>query len=56
VGYLGFSYLRLAILTFSRDDIVWFVFWDEATELLLMAALAYLLWVFHCNFLRTALA
>jgi hypothetical protein len=43
VGYLGFYYPRLAFLTFYRDDIVWFIFWKEATELLLMAALAYLL-------------
>jgi rhodanese-related sulfurtransferase len=52
VGNLGFSFLRLAFLTFYRDDIVWFVFWEEATELLLMAALAYLLWVFRGDLLR----
>jgi rhodanese-related sulfurtransferase len=52
VGFLGFSFLRLAFLTFYRDDIVWFVFWEEATELLLVGVLAYLQWIFRRDILR----
>lgn len=47
VGHLGFSYLRLIFLTPFYDDLVWFVFWEESTELLLMSALVYLVWVFR---------
>lgn len=49
VGYLGFSLLRLAILTFYRHDLVWFVFCEETTELMLMGGLAYLTWVFRSD-------
>jgi rhodanese-related sulfurtransferase len=47
VGHLGFSYLRMTLLTPFFNDLVWFVFWEESTELLLMGALAYLVWVFR---------
>lgn len=47
VGHLGFSYLRLAFLSFFGGDVVWFASWEEWTELLMMAALAYALWALH---------
>lgn len=37
VGHLAFAFLRLAFFTFYRDNLVWFVFWEEFTELLLVA-------------------
>ena len=49
VGFLTFSFLRLAFIAFYRDDIVWFVFWEEATELLLMGGITYLVWAFKDN-------
>ena len=36
LGYLGFAFMRLAFFTFYWDDLVWFVFWEELTELILV--------------------
>lgn len=36
-GHLGFSLMRLAFASFYRERLVWFVFWEELTELLLIA-------------------
>lgn len=41
LGHLGFSYLRLALAGFYGVHLAWFVFWEEATELLLIG----LVWV-----------
>lgn len=38
LGHLGFAFLRLACFAFYRDNLVWFVFWEECTELLLIVA------------------
>jgi len=46
-GHLGFSVMRLALLSFFRDDLVWFVAWEEWTELLMIGAIAYILWAFR---------
>lgn len=35
-GHLGFSLMRLAFASFYRERLVWFVFWEELTELLLV--------------------
>jgi hypothetical protein len=42
-GYLGFSFL----LPLYVDDTVWFDFWEEATELLLMVAVGSTLTLFR---------
>jgi rhodanese-related sulfurtransferase len=47
VGHLAFALMRLALLAFYRDDLVWFAFWEEATELILIAGIGYVLWVFR---------
>jgi len=39
VGQLGFSLMRLAFAAFYRERLVWFVFWEELTELLLILAI-----------------
>ena len=36
MGLLGFSFMRLAFAAFYRENLVWFVFWEELTELLLV--------------------
>lgn len=36
-GHLGFSLMRLAFAAFYRQGLVWFIFWEELTELLLIA-------------------
>jgi hypothetical protein len=46
-GHLGFAFLRLACFDFYRDQLVWFVFWEECTELLLVVAVLLSLWIFR---------
>jgi rhodanese-related sulfurtransferase len=50
-GHLGFAFFRLAFLSFFPGDLVRFVAWEELTELLMIAALAYALWVFRVELL-----
>jgi len=47
LGALAYSLLMLALYAMYRDNLVWFVFWEEATELLLIAAICTVLWVFR---------
>lgn len=36
MGLLGFSFMRLALAAFYQQGLVWFIFWEELTELLLI--------------------
>jgi hypothetical protein len=47
MGPLGFSFLRLMLFAPFSDELVWFTFWEEATEMIFIAAVAYVLWVFR---------
>jgi thiosulfate sulfurtransferase len=47
MGFLGFSFLRLMFFQFYRDNLVWFAFWEEATELILIAAIACVILIFR---------
>jgi len=47
MGPLAFSLFRTALLTAYRDNMVWFVFWEEATELLFVAVAGGILWIFR---------
>ncbi len=47
VGYLTFGLLRLVLLGLFSSNMVWFVFWEEATELLLILAILTVLVVFR---------
>lgn len=47
LGYLTFSVLRLILLSIYSSNMVWFVFWEEATELVLMAAILTVLLLFR---------
>lgn len=47
VGHLGFAFLRLAFFAFYRDNLVWFVFWEEFTELILVTGVLVIVWLFH---------
>jgi hypothetical protein len=38
-GYLGFSLMRLIFASFYREALVWFVFWEELTELILVVGI-----------------
>lgn len=46
LGPLGFSFFRVVLLGAYRDNMVWFVFWEEATELLFIVMAGSILWVF----------
>jgi hypothetical protein len=46
VGHLGFAFLRLACFGLYREQLAWFVFWEECTELLLVVAVLVSLWIF----------
>jgi hypothetical protein len=49
-GALLYSLLMLTLYAMYRDNMVWFVFWEEGTELLLIAAISAVLWVFRRGF------
>jgi len=46
-GFIGFSFFRLILLSFYKENMLWFVFWEEATELLLIIFIAVILWIFR---------
>jgi len=45
LGYLGFAFMRLAFFTFYWDNLVWFVFWEELTELVLVVGIIVVVWL-----------
>jgi len=47
LGFFGFSMFRLVLFQVYRDNLTWFVFWEEATELLFIVGLAVVLWIFR---------
>jgi rhodanese-related sulfurtransferase len=47
LGPIGFGFFRFALFGPFRDDLVWFAFWEEVTEMLFVAAAAWFLWVFR---------
>ena len=47
VGAVGLSFLRLAILQLYRDNLAWFTFWEEVTELIFVAGAGLVLWFFR---------
>jgi len=47
LGPLGFGMFRMLLGAAYDDNRVWFLFWEEATELLLMAGTCCLLWIFR---------
>ena len=50
-GFLGFSLFRLFLSSPYRDNIVWFTFWEEVTELIYVCGAAYVLWLFRASLL-----
>lgn len=47
LGAMSFSLLRLSLMAWYEENQVWFAFWEEATELLYIAAVAGALWAFR---------
>jgi rhodanese-related sulfurtransferase len=46
-GFLGFGMFRLILFSLYRDNLAWFVIWEELTELILVAATGLFLLVFR---------
>ena len=53
-GALGFSLLRLVIYFAYPNDLGWFMFWEETSEFIFIAAVAWVLWVFRRGLLAKA--
>ena len=47
VGALGFSCFRLVFVQVYRDNLAWFSFWEEVTELIFVVGAALVLWIFR---------
>ena len=50
VGPLGFSFLRGILFKWYSHNLVWMIFWEEFTELLMVAAVIVVLWVMVGDF------
>ena len=47
LGPLGFGFLRMLLGAAYDQHRVWYLFWEESTELALIAAACVVLWIFH---------
>ncbi len=47
IGALGFALLRLVFFNVNRDNLVWFNFWEEVTELMFVGGVGFILWTFR---------
>jgi hypothetical protein len=52
LGALGFSLFRITLGSIFADDLVWFEFWEEATELMLISSIGFILWQFRTTLLE----
>jgi hypothetical protein len=55
VGALGFSFFRLTLASIFRENLVWFEFWEETTELMFILGAALFLWQFRHLLQKTGL-
>jgi len=44
LGALSFSFFRVALNAIFVNDMVWFEFWEEATELMFVGTIGFILW------------
>jgi hypothetical protein len=57
LGPLGFGFMRLFLSSAFAENLLWYVVWEELTELLFVAAVGYVLWIFrHALFAKPALS
>lgn len=47
MGLLGFSLFRVLLFSLYRDNMAWFVCWEEITEFLYIAGVGFFLWTFR---------
>jgi rhodanese-related sulfurtransferase len=55
-GFLSFGLFRLFLFAPYVDNLVWFVFWEEMTEMIYVAGVGVVLWVFPRLLQREAVA
>ncbi|MHC4646454.1 MAG: rhodanese-like domain-containing protein [Planctomycetota bacterium] len=54
IGPLGFGMFRTVLNGMYSQNLVWFNFWEEATELLFIVAVCFILWLFRASLFRPA--
>jgi rhodanese-related sulfurtransferase len=52
LGFFALGLLRLILVSVYRDNLVWYVFWEELTELMYVVAAGATLWIFRRQLLR----
>jgi glucan phosphoethanolaminetransferase (alkaline phosphatase superfamily) len=52
IGFFGFSMFRLVLFQVYRDNLTGFVFWEELTELIYVAGIGAVLWIFRGRLFR----
>jgi hypothetical protein len=52
LGALGFSLFRVILASMFANNLVWFEFWEELTELMFITATGFMLWQFHNSLLQ----
>jgi len=53
IGPLGFGMLRSILAGLYSQNMVWFNFWEEGTELLFIVGVCFVLWVFRQSLFKT---
>ncbi len=52
IGALGFALFRITLASMFANNLVWFEFWEEITELMLTSAIGFILWQFRDSLLQ----
>ncbi len=50
MGFFGFSMFRLILFAINRDNLVWFVVWEEVTELVYILGICAVFFIFRKRF------
>jgi rhodanese-related sulfurtransferase len=53
IGPLGFGMFRSIFAGMYSQNMLWFNFWEEVTELLFIAGICFILWIFHQSLFET---
>jgi len=53
VGALGFATFRVVLGALYADQLVWFEFWEELTELMMVVSVAFALWQYQPSLFKT---
>lgn len=52
IGALGFSLFRIILASMFANNLVWFEFWEELTELMFTSTIGFMLWQFRHSLLQ----